>query len=101
MRAGREGRGGTEKDGDPRINEAVVEDMYEEMEAGIAQAQSPQLLYDMIDEVDLLLVIGRRPTWQKRPLVNYAITNCLSTGLFGQLIYGLFWPVDIQANSGC
>ena len=27
--------------------------------AGIAQAQSPQLLYDLIDGVDLLLVIGR------------------------------------------
>ena len=59
--------------------------------AGIAQAQSPQLLYDMIDEVDLQLVIGCRvqcrPACQKGPLVNYAITNCRSTGLFGQLIY--------------
>ena len=26
---------------------------------GIAQAQSPQLLYDLIDGVDLRLVIGR------------------------------------------
>ena len=27
--------------------------------AGIAQAQSPQLVYDLIDGVDLRLVIGR------------------------------------------
>ena len=33
--------------------------LHPQLATGIAQAQSPQLLYDLIDGVDLLLVIGR------------------------------------------